>query len=152
VNETEEFLASVLPQQKEVEAALHNGDAGPRMAFWSHNDPVTLFGALLNVNGWDEVGHSFEELAKGFSGGSYDYELIASGASGDLGYIAGTEHSTVSVNGEPPEAYELRVTTIFRREDGEWKEVHRHADPMPNSDSARRQLARLDRMLSANLR
>jgi hypothetical protein len=25
--------------------ALENGDAGPRLALWSHQDPVTLFGA-----------------------------------------------------------------------------------------------------------
>ncbi len=60
-----------------------------------------------------------------------------------LGDIAGIEHSTVSVSGAPPEAYELRVATIFRREDGEWKVVHRHADPMPDSESARLQVARL---------
>ncbi len=27
-----------------------------------------------------------------------------------------------------PRPYVLRVTTIFRREDGEWKVVHRHAN------------------------
>jgi hypothetical protein len=42
-----------------------------------------------------------------------------------------------------PEPYALRVTTVFRWEDGEWKVVHRHADPLPDSDSARAQLGRL---------
>jgi ketosteroid isomerase-like protein len=42
-----------------------------------------------------------------------------------------------------PAAYALRVTTIFRRENGEWKVVHRHGDPAPDSESATRdQLAR----------
>jgi hypothetical protein len=45
LNETEDFLGSVLPRLTEADTALHNSDAGPRMAMWSHNDPVTLFGA-----------------------------------------------------------------------------------------------------------
>jgi ketosteroid isomerase-like protein len=142
--EVDNFLASVLPRLKEADTSFHNGDAGPRMAIWSHNDPVTLFGALLTGSGWGEVGGAFEWLASRFSNGSYDYEVIAGGTSGDLGYIVGIEHSTASVAGAAPEAYELRVTTIFRREDGEWKVVHRHGDPMPDSDSARRQLVRFD--------
>jgi SnoaL-like domain len=75
---------------------------------------------------------------------SFTYEVIAAGASGDLGYLVGIEHTTASVAGAAPQAYELRVTTIFRRENGEWKAVHRHGDPMPDSTSAREQLARLE--------
>jgi hypothetical protein len=31
----------------------------------------------------------------------------------------------------PLEPYTLRVTHAYRREDGEWKIVHRHADSVP---------------------
>jgi ketosteroid isomerase-like protein len=33
-------------------------------------------------------------------------------------------------SGAPPEPYTLRVTTVFRREDGEWRIVHRHGDSL----------------------
>ncbi len=141
--EVDEFLGSVLPTLRAAEIAFHDGDAGPRMAMWSHEDPVTLFGALLTKSGWDELAPAFQFLASRFSDcESYEHDVIAAGASGDLAYIVGTEHTTAAVGGAAPEAYALRVTTIFRRENGEWKVVHRHADPMPDSDSARRQLTR----------
>jgi hypothetical protein len=54
---------------------------------------------------------------------------LSVGASGDLAYIVGIEHTTANVGGAGPKSYSLRVTTIFRREDGEWKVVHRHGDP-----------------------
>jgi ketosteroid isomerase-like protein len=80
---------------------------------------VTLFGALLNKSGWDEVAPAFEFLASRFSiGTKYEFEVIGAGASGDLVYV-GTEHSMVSVGGATPEAYDLRVTTILRRENGD---------------------------------
>ena len=40
--EIEEFLADVLPKQRAAEQAMHNGDAEPRLALWSRQDPVTL--------------------------------------------------------------------------------------------------------------
>ena len=141
--EVDEFLGSVLPALHEMDLAFHNGDVGPRVAHWSHKDPVTLFGALLTKRGWSEVAPAFEFLASRFSNATAcQYEVIGAGASGDLGYIVGYEHTTASVGGRPREAYDLRVTTIFRRDDGAWKVVHRHADPMPASDAARRQLTR----------
>lgn len=133
----------MLPTIRRMEMAFHNGDTGPREAIWSHIDPVTLFGAVRNETGWSDVAAAFEFLASRFSDGtSFEYDVIAAGVSGDLAYIAGTERTTAAVGGAAPESYELRATTIFRREAGEWKIVHRHADPMPNSDATRRQLTR----------
>jgi ketosteroid isomerase-like protein len=95
------------------------------------------------VSGWTEVENLFDWLASNFSNGAlYELDVTAAGVSGDLGYVVGAEHSTASVGGETPAAIALRVTLIFRRENGEWKEVHRHADPISGIKSTQEQLAR----------
>jgi ketosteroid isomerase-like protein len=58
-------------------------------------------------------------------------ELLAAGVSGDLAYTVELEHTSVSIDGAPVEPYTLRVTQVYRREDGEWKVVHRHGDQIP---------------------
>lgn len=144
MRQTEEFLQAVLPRLREESIALHNGDPGPRLALWSRNDPVTLFGALQIKSGWNDVSEVFEWVASRFSNcESFELEVIGADTSGDIAYVVGIEHTTASVRGAPPQLYELRVTTIFRRENGEWKAAHRHADPVPESVSAGDQLARL---------
>ena len=145
MDELEAFLNSTMPRLKAADTALHNGDAAPRAALWSHHDPVTLFGAAFQGSGWAKLSATFNLLASRFSKcTSWEYEVIAAGASGDLAYIVGIEHTTASVGGAAPEPYSLRVTTILRREGGAWKVVHRHADPAPDSTSASDQLARLN--------
>lgn len=115
---------------------MHNGDAGPRLALWSTNDPVTLFGAWQSRTGWQDVSETFPWLATQFADcSSYDIELIAAGASGDLAYTVAYEHTTASVEGRPPVSYKLRVTDVYRREDGEWRVVHRHGDRVPERDT-----------------
>jgi ketosteroid isomerase-like protein len=128
MTDTEEFLAATMPRYLAAERAIHEGDAGPRTAMWSRKEPVTLFGAAVTEHGWAEVGPVFDWLASSFSDcSSYRNEVIAAGASGDLAYLVALEHTDTSVNGER-HAYTLRVTTVFRREEGEWKVVHRHGD------------------------
>ena len=144
--EVDEFLASLMPRLTEADTALHNGDAGPRTAMGSRNDPVTVFGAAVTKIGWGEIGPAFDWLASRFSNcESFEYEVIGAGVSGDLAYIVGTEHTTSSIGDAPPTPYSLRVTTIFRREDGEWKVAHRHADPAPDSASARDLLGKINK-------
>ncbi|MDQ6794314.1 MAG: nuclear transport factor 2 family protein [Chloroflexota bacterium] len=145
--EVDEFIAEILPRVRAMDLALHHGDVAPRVEMWSHRDPVTVFGAVLSASGWDAILPIFQALASQFSKGTYEYEVVAAGVSDDLAYIAGFEHTTAAVGSGDPKPYHLRVTTIFRREDGQWKIVHRHADPMPGSDETQRQVARLDSQL-----
>ncbi len=144
MGEVEDFPESVLPRLKAADTALHNGDAGPRIAMWSERDPVTLFGAVMTKTGWTEIRPAFEWLATQFSNCEFfEYEVVAADASGNLGYVVGIEHTTVSIGGRPPQRYALRVTTIVRRERDVWKVVHRHSDQVPDSGAAREQLAQL---------
>ncbi len=143
MGEVDEFLAAVLPRQRQAELALLNGDSGPRKMLWSHEDPVTVLGAARTVSGWPDVESLFDWLASNFSNGDlYELDVTAANASGDLGYVVGAEHSRASVAGDASAPIELRVTLVFRREDGVWKEVHRHADPIPGIRSTHEQLAR----------
>lgn len=144
MSETEEFLASMLPRLTAADTALHNGDADPRKALWATTDPLTLFGAAMMATGWPEIDATFDRLAVRFSDcTSFAIEVVAAGASGDLAYLVAFEHTTASIGGDPPAPYSLRVTTIFRREAGDWKVVHRHADPLPDSASSRERMATL---------
>jgi hypothetical protein len=52
------------------------------------------------------------------------------------GSTVGYEHASFSMDGGPVAPLTLRVTHVHRREDGEWKIVHRHADPPPVDPTA----------------
>jgi ketosteroid isomerase-like protein len=138
MDDTDSFVAAVLPLLREEVRAMHRGDVGPRVTLWSHHEPVTLFGAVLTRRGWSTVEPAFEWLGSTFHGGeSLEYEVLAAGVSGDLGYIAGIEHSRVAMSADAdPTSYALRVTTVFRREEGAWKVVHRHGDPYDPASAA----------------
>ena len=129
MSETDAFLDATMARYRDAETALHNGDATPRKSMWARTDPLTLLGAALSATGWDEIAPIFDRLEARFSNcTSCEHEVIAAGASGDFAYVVAYEHTTASLNGSPALPYTLRATTVFRREDGEWKVVHRHAD------------------------
>jgi ketosteroid isomerase-like protein len=133
MTELDDFLTPTLARQLEAEKALHSGDPGPRLAMWSTQDPVTVLGAMKTVIGPEEVRQAFHWLATRFSNlTDYRFELVAAGASGDLAYTLGYEHISCSMDGGPVAPFTLRVTHLYRRENGEWKIVHRHADSPPS--------------------
>ncbi|KAF2415631.1 nuclear transport factor 2 family protein [Microbacterium sp. B35-30] len=128
MTDRDEFLAWVNSALYQAEQALHNGDADPRRALWSHNEPVSILGAWRNAYGQREVAETFTHLEQNFSDcTSATFELQAYGVVDDMAYTAGLEHISTSVNGQP-RSFTLRATQVYRREGGGWKVAHRHAD------------------------
>ena len=128
MTDRDDFLRWVETTLYEAELALHNGDAAPRRAIWSRNEPVSILGAWRNAHGQRELDELFATLASSFSDcTSYAFELTAYDVVGDMAYTAGLEHTSASIEGQP-RTYTLRATQVYRREDGDWTVAHRHGD------------------------
>jgi ketosteroid isomerase-like protein len=119
----------------EVQAALRQlvqGDPAPLLALWSHAPDVTaLTGMGTNDRGWEQVGTGVQWIGDQFRDGQIDFELLASGVSGDLAYTVWFETGQARLFGREeftPTA--LRITHIYRREAGAWKIIHLHASPL----------------------
>jgi ketosteroid isomerase-like protein len=119
---------------KQVETARHHylaGDPAPFKALWSHADDVTLLGGVgAYAKGWEQVGPRLDEVAARFhEGRGWSIEPLAMGMSGDLAYTVHLERSEVRVaDRDEWSPVGLRVTHLYRREEGTWKIIHRHAD------------------------
>ncbi|MER6788464.1 nuclear transport factor 2 family protein [Streptomyces sp. NPDC000658] len=128
MTDRDEFLAWIRTALHDAELALHNGDAGPRRALWSRNEPVSVLGAWRSAHGRRRLDDLFTALAESFSDcSSHVFELQAYDVSADMAYTTGLEHTSVLVDGVP-RTYTLRATQVYRREDGAWRVAHRHAD------------------------
>jgi ketosteroid isomerase-like protein len=133
MGDLEDFLDWFDTTWRAAEQALHDGDAAPRLDTWSEREPVTLFGAWLDAGDPATAREVFVKLARQFlKATASDVELVAAEVSGDLAYTAHREITSTSVDGEPRD-YVLRVTQVYRREDGVWKVAHRHADTEPQA-------------------
>ena len=94
---------------------------------------MTLFAARGLVDaGSERVTKTFRFVASTFSNvRSFEWEMLASGVDGNFAYTVAVERYTASADGGPPMQTELRATHVYRREDGQWRAVHRHADRRP---------------------
>jgi ketosteroid isomerase-like protein len=111
-----------------------NGDAELWKQNASRRDDATLMGGWgTYAKGWSQVGSRYDFAAARFkkSGATVKVEYLAADVSGDLAYTVAIERSEAHVVGEEkPAPMVLRVTHVFRKEQGGWKLMHRHADAL----------------------
>lgn len=107
-----------------------NGKPKPFKALWSQADDVTIMGGWGSYEQtWAKVGERLDWAAARFLEGQGAFEMLAEGEDENLGYTIWIERYQARVQGSDAiRPVALRVTHIYRREDGAWKIIHRHAD------------------------
>ena len=115
------------------------GNPEPVKKLWSHREDVSLANPYgPPVRGWEQVTKTIDHAASSRSDGEFvGYEIVAKYVTPELAYVVQIERAKAKVGGrEEITPYALRATNIFRPEDGVWKLVHRHADPITTAQPA----------------
>jgi ketosteroid isomerase-like protein len=134
-----EDFDEVLEQYHLALDEIMKGSAEGYKRVYSRRDDVTLanpFGPP--ARGWDEVAKTLERAASHYRDGeSTGFENVAKYITAELAYTVEMERMQAKVGGrENITPISARVTTIFRPEEGTWKVVHRHADPISTPQPA----------------
>ena len=129
-----------LETRKQVALGYVNGEYEPLSKIIAETSPATFFSPQGDVvEGARKVAARYEKDSHSFDDGSTsELEILDSGSNGDLGYWVGYQNAKVHMKGKSePIPMKVRITELFRREHGDWKMIHRHADmPKPKKDQA----------------
>ncbi|MBB5571878.1 MULTISPECIES: YybH family protein [Rhizobium] len=129
-------LTNFIEQDHLALDAFVKGDPEPLKDLYSRRDDVIIanpFGPP--AKGWEKAAATMERAATNYRDGeATGFERLSEYATADLGYIIEVERFRSKVGGgDKLVPIALRVTTIFRREEGAWRIVLRHADPITSA-------------------
>ena len=90
------------------------------------------------MRGFDEVAKAVEHAASLHSDGTFlGWQIVAKYVTAELAYVVQIERAKAKIGArEDITPLAVRATMIFRPEGGEWKVVHRHADPITTPQPA----------------
>lgn len=128
-----ESFKKFIKQRESAAQAYVCSDPIPVVNLTTRVSPATFFGPNgAFYQGADDVLRTFEQGAAMFgTGGNTNFEILHMAASDSIAYWVGFQQATAYIHGSQNAIpMNLRVTEIFRREDNEWKLIHRHADPL----------------------
>jgi ketosteroid isomerase-like protein len=114
------------------------GDPEPAKRLYSHREDVSLANPFGPVAvGWQQVESTMERAANYRDGSPTGFETLATNVTPALAYLVEVERFEAKVGGQDEMAVgALRVTSVLRPEDGVWRIVHRHADPITATRAA----------------
>jgi ketosteroid isomerase-like protein len=114
------------------------GNPDPVKDLYSDRDDVAIANPFFPLTrGREQVVARLERSVRNFSDGEVGFQNVIKWVSEELACIVELEEWKAKVGGrEDVTPFTLRVTTLFRAEGGEWKVVHRHADPITTEQSA----------------
>jgi ketosteroid isomerase-like protein len=126
-------LVEAIEEDHRALNALVRGDPEPKKKLFSHREDVSLANPLNpHVGGWDQIGSTLEGVASQVRDGEpHRFERMSEYATKELAYVLEIERTRAKLGASDElQPFSLRVTTVWRLEDGSWKIAHRHADPI----------------------
>jgi uncharacterized protein (TIGR02246 family) len=136
VDDVDELIEQYYRAQRE----FLKGNPKPVKDLFSHTEDVTLANSYgPPVRGFDEVAKAMEHAASLRSDGTFlGWQIIAKYVTAELAYVVQIERAEAKIGArEEITPLAVRATMIFRpEEDGKWKIVHRHADPITTPQPA----------------
>jgi ketosteroid isomerase-like protein len=136
VDNVDELIEQYYRAQRE----FLRGNPEPVKDLFSRREDVTLANPYgPPVRGWDKVSKTIEHAASLRSDGTFlEWQIVAKYVSAELAYVVQIERAEAKIGAmEDIASLAVRATMIFRpEEDGEWKIVHRHADPITTPQPA----------------
>ncbi|HTU86933.1 MAG TPA: nuclear transport factor 2 family protein [Solirubrobacteraceae bacterium] len=115
------------------------GNSEPFLAVWSHADDVAILGAAGSyAQGWDHVRDHLLGTSRSLDWTGLSVERLLVTSSGELALTVVLEHMTRNANGKA-DSRTLRATQGYRRENGDWRLILRHANAVTSEDEAREQ-------------
>jgi ketosteroid isomerase-like protein len=130
-------LDEVLDRYHRAADAFSRGDPEPVKDLYSSAEDVALANPFGPARcGREAVMDALDYASSRMSDGQVvEFDELARYASDDLSVVLELEHWRARIGeGGSVEPFQLRVTTAFRRESGEWRIVLRHADPIATAD------------------
>lgn len=111
---------------------LFEGDCSPMVEVWSHAADVTYMGPDGGFQvGWRDVLVAWEKQAAMKLGGHVEPTRMRITAGHDLAVTQNYEEgANINTPGMPGSVL-IRVTNLFRKENGAWKMIGHHADKLP---------------------
>jgi ketosteroid isomerase-like protein len=136
---SEDDVDAFLTQYHQALDEFARGNHEPARDLWSGRDDITLgnpFGPF--VSGMTQVEDAMRRAASNYRDGrAIGFDEIARCVVGDLAFVAEVEHLESKIGDDDQlSVVGLRVTSVLRREDGRWRLVHRHADPITSPRTA----------------
>jgi len=125
-------MADLLRRQEVAMSAFMRGDMATHVGLIPYAEDFTLmqpFGGPV-VRGFVQSPEHLARLSRSFQDGEARLEIVQTFASGDLAAFVMIERQRGRVHGLPDQDWSLRVTLVYRRQDGIWRLAHRHADPL----------------------
>ena len=125
-------LDRVIEQYHQAADEFSRGNPDPVKNLYSRRDDVAIANPFFPLTrGREQVVQRLERAVQNFRDGEVGFQNVVQWVGGELACIVELEEWRTKVGGgEDVTPFTLRVTTLFRSEEGEWKVVHRHADPI----------------------